>query len=135
VKFLSRRTHGIADYLVVVVFLSLPLALGLTGAPRTLSYAFAFLHLLVTGLGSFPPGSLPLLSFRVHAAVEFVAGLLLIASPWLLHFSDNASARNSFMILGAGLMLMAAFTDFDRRRVAAPPPPGDRRRWYSRKGG
>lgn len=134
-KFLSRRTHGFADYAVVVLFLSLPMALGFTGPARTLAYAFAFVHLLVTALGSFPPGALPILSFRVHAVVEFVAGLFLIGSPWLLRFTAGLAARNSFMLLGAALLVMAVFTDFDRRREAVPPPPGDRRRWYSRKGG
>lgn len=134
-KFLSRRTHGFADYAIIVLFLSLPMALRFGGVARGLSYSLAFLHLLVTGLGSFPPGALPILSFRVHAAVEFLVGLFLIASPWLLHFAGAAPARNSFIVLGAALVLIAVFTDFDRRRAFVPPPPGDRRRWYTRRSG
>lgn len=132
-KFLSRRTHGVADYLLVVVFLSLPTALGVTGAPRVLAYALAFAHLLVTGLSSFPPGGLPIISFRVHAIIEALAGLVLILSPWLLHFADVLSARSSFLILGAVLLILAAFTNFERRKARVAPPPGDRRRRYSRR--
>lgn len=135
VKFLSRRAHGILDYAVVVAFLSIPMAFGFTGAPRTLAYSFAFLHLLVTGLSKFPPGGIALLKYRVHAAVEAVAGLSLIAAPWILRFADIPAARNSFLIIAALLLVMSAFTDFDRRRQAVPPPPGDRRRWYSRRSG
>ena len=134
-KLLSRRTHGLADYAVVAVLLSLPLALGLTGAPRTLAYSLAFAHLLITALSSFPPGAFPILPFLLHAFVEIIAGVFMIASPWLLHFADDLAARSTFMIIGAVLLVMAVFTDFDRRKQSEPPPPGDRRRRYSRRGG
>ena len=133
-KIFSRRAHGFADYLIVVVFLSVPTALGFTGAARILSYSVAFLHLLVTAFSAFPPGALRLMRFPYHAAVESVTGVFLIVSPWLLHFANNVSARDTFMILGAALLVMASFTDFDRRREVVPPPPGDRRRRYFRRG-
>lgn len=134
-KIFSRKAHGFADYVMVVVFLSLPTALGFTGATRTLSYSVAFLHLLVTAFSAFPPGALRLMRFPYHAAIESATGAFLIVSPWLLSFADRVPARDTFMILGAALLVMAVFTDFDRRREVVPPPPGDRRRRYSRRGG
>ncbi|MBA3645089.1 MAG: hypothetical protein H0W63_02815 [Gemmatimonadaceae bacterium] len=103
--------------------------------PRALAYAFAFLHLLVTALSSFPPGALPITSFRFHKVVELIGGFFLVGLPWMLGFADRVAARNSFMIMGAVLLLLAAFTDFERRRMAVPPPPGDRRRKHMRRSG
>ena len=134
-KILTRRAHGVADYVMVVVFLCLPMVMGLTGTPRALSYAFALLHLLLTGFSKFPPGGVALLSFRVHAVVELVAGIFLMASPWLLHFDNDDTARSAFIVIGAVLLMMALFTGFERRKTTVPPPPGDRRRWYNRRSG
>jgi hypothetical protein len=133
VKILSRRAHGLADYLIVVVLLSVPLSAGLTGRPRALSYSFAVLHLLITVSSYFPPGAIGVISFRVHKIVEGVAGLFLIVSPWLLGFANQPAAVTVFVIIGAAILGMALFTDFDRRRQIVPPPPGERRRWYNRR--
>lgn len=134
VKPISRRIHGIADYVVVVILLSLPSALGLVEAPRAIAYTLAFAHLLLTALSSFPPGALPILPFKFHAYAEMAVGVFLAVSAWMLGFSDAAAARNSFVLIGLVLIALALFTNFDRRERAVPPAPGDRRRWYARKG-
>lgn len=133
-KPISRQIHGVADYLVVVVLLSLPIALGFGGAPRAISYGLAFEHLLLTALSSFPPGAFPILPFKVHAYVEMVAGAFLVLSAWILGFSDAAAPRNAFVLIGLVLIALALFTNFERRERAVAPPPGDRRRWFARKG-
>ena len=134
VKPISRRVHGIADYLVVVILLSLPTALGFVGTPRTVAYSLAFVHLLLTALSSFPPGALPILPFRVHAYLELIIGVFLIVSAWMLGFAAAGVARNCFILIGVVLIALPLLTNFDRRERAVAPPPGDRRRWFARKG-
>lgn len=133
VKIFSRVTHGVADYVLVVVFLSAPMALGLTGIPRVLSYALAFSHLLITGFSAFPPGAFPLIPLRIHGMIETGAGVFLIFTPWLFRFSGFSQARVFFPVIGAAIISLAALTNFDRRGTRLPRPPGDRRRWYARK--
>jgi len=133
VKLLSRRAHGIIDYLLVVVFLILPTVGGFSGTPRVLSYSLAFAHLLVTGFTSFPPGAFPFIPARVHGYVEIVVGLLLLVSPRLLGFAQVSVARNSFVAIGAILIGLYAISNYDRREKVAERPPGDRRRWRARK--
>ncbi|MDQ6717345.1 MAG: SPW repeat protein [Gemmatimonadota bacterium] len=133
VKAISRRAHGIADYSIVVVLLSLPTALGFGGVPRALAYALSFGHLLITALSPFAPGAIPVLPFRVHGNVEAVVGTFLIFSPWALRFSTMTAARNSFVLIGAALLVLALFTKFDRRLPPVPRVPGDRRRRFAKR--
>ena len=132
-KIISRRLHGVADYSLVVALLSLPAALGLTGSPRAICYSLAFVHLLVTGFSSFPLGPFPVIPLRVHGYLEILAAALLIASPWLFQFSNDAAARNSFLAIGILVAVLFALTNYDRRERPQPRPPGDRRRWFERR--
>lgn len=133
-KIISRRAHAIADYLLVVILLSAPTALGMTGTPRTLAYAVAFGHLLLTAASSPQLGAFSVIPLRIHGIVETGVGILLVVAPWLFGFSELARGRIFFPIVGVLIIAISATTNFDRRGAAVPRPPGDRRRWFARKG-
>lgn len=50
---------------------------------------------------------------RVHGVIDYLTGLLLIAAPWLLGFSDNAPATWVPVLLGAGVILYSLLTNYE----------------------
>ena len=50
---------------------------------------------------------------RIHGMLDYLLGALLIASPWLLGFADNEAARWAPVVLGAGVLVYSAFTDYE----------------------
>ena len=50
---------------------------------------------------------------RFHGTLDYVVGLLLLASPWLLGFSETEAATWAAIIAGAVVLLQAVVTDFE----------------------
>jgi hypothetical protein len=93
IKPIGTRVHGILDYVTVVVFALAPAVLGLSGIAAVLSYVLAVAHLVVTLATNFDLGAARLLQTAWHGWIELVVGLVLLISPWILGFSDDATAR------------------------------------------
>jgi len=55
-----------------------------------------------------------LMPTAVHAAMDYVVGLLLIVSPWLFGFSDESSAATWIAVVaGVAMLGMSAMTDYE----------------------
>jgi len=55
-----------------------------------------------------------LMPTAVHAAMDYVVGLLLIVSPWLFGFSDESSAATWIAVIaGVAMIGMSAMTDYE----------------------
>jgi hypothetical protein len=128
-KPITPRVHGILDYASVVAFLNAPMVFGFHGTPAVVVYWLAGIHLLMTGCTDFPLGFFKFIPFRIHGAIDLVAGIFLLVAPWLLGFSDNAAARNFFIAMAVITFVVVAMTDYSQRETVPPPAPGDRRRW------
>ena len=115
-QILAPRTHGVLDYLTVVVFAAAPAAFGLTGLAATLSYLLAAVHLLMTVLTDFPLAVLPKLPFRLHGAVELVVGLALAVLAFVLF---DGVARTFYLVMGAVILAVWATTDYRASTVPA----------------
>jgi ammonia channel protein AmtB len=50
---------------------------------------------------------------RFHGILDYVVGLLMIASPWLFDFSGNDYATWTIVIAGVLVLLQTVFTDFE----------------------
>ena len=50
---------------------------------------------------------------RIHGMLDYLLGTLLIASPWLFGFADHAAARWVPVVLGIGVVVYSAFTDYE----------------------
>ncbi|MFD2247015.1 SPW repeat protein [Pontibacter ruber] len=50
---------------------------------------------------------------RFHGILDYVVGLLMIASPWLFGFADNAYATWTIVIAGVLALIQTVFTDFE----------------------
>jgi SPW repeat len=135
-KPISARVHGVLDYATVAAFLNAPMVLGFQGTvPATIVYWLAGIHLLMTGCTDFPLGVFKWIPFKAHGAIELVAGVFLVAAPWLFGFTNVEAARNFFVALGIITFVVVALTDYTQRLEIPPPQPGDRRQWRPGTGG
>ncbi len=73
-KIISDTTHGILDYVTVVLFALAPSVLGLTGTAALISYALAAIHLTMTVLTDMPLGVIKIIPIKLHAFVELAVG-------------------------------------------------------------
>jgi hypothetical protein len=127
-KPISARVHGVLDYATVAAFLNAPMVFGFTGTtPATILYWLSGIHLLMTGCTDFPLGVFKWIPFRIHGAIEVVAGLFILVAPWIFGFSGNPAARNFFVAVGVIIFVVVALSDYAQRMTPAPRPPGDRR--------
>jgi len=115
VKVLGPRAHGYVDYLVVLGFLAAPQLFDFPVAPQVACYAAGCLHLLVTAGTAAPFGLVRAIPFPLHGILEFAVSIVLVATPWLLGMSGDASVRTFFV--GSGMFVLAAFLVTDYRRV------------------
>ena len=64
------------------------------------------------------------LSTRVHGALDYLMGALLVVAPWLLGFADVGGAAVWVpVVLGAGVVLYSLFTDYELGAVRKIPMP------------
>jgi hypothetical protein len=128
-KPISARVHGILDYAIVAAFLNAPMVFGFKGTTAaTIAYWLCGLHLLMTGCTDFPLGAFKWIPFKVHGAIDLVAGIFLLVAPWIFGFSGILSARNFFVAMAIITFIVVALTDFTQKVVLPPRQPGDRRR-------
>jgi len=114
-KVISPRIHGYFDFLTVFIFLLAPALLGLDQLSAILAYGLAVVHLLVTLASDFPFGVVKLIPFTVHGWVERMVGPLLIATPFILNFSDEEAARNFYIAMGIIIIVVGMLTNYQAK--------------------
>ncbi len=133
-KPIAARVHGVLDYAVAAVFLNAPMVFGFQHTVASkVAYWLTGIHLLLTACTDFPPGPFRWIPFKIHGAIELVAGLFVLVAPWIFGFSDQAAARNFFVVMGILLLIVVALSDYTVREILPPRQPGDRRRWGTRE--
>ena len=60
---------------------------------------------------------------RVHGVLDYVVGLFLMASPWLLDFHQSGTATWVMIVFGAGALLYSLFTDYEAGVIKRIPMP------------
>jgi hypothetical protein len=120
---INPRLHGYMDYAAVALFAIAPTLFGWNGVPRNACYVFAAMQLALSLLTAYPLGAVRMIPFTVHATVEFVTALTLIALPWMGGFSDVDAARNFFVASGLALVALWATTDYKLAERGEPTVP------------
>jgi hypothetical protein len=54
-----------------------------------------------------------LLNTRIHAILDYIFGILLIASPWIFNFADGSLAQRIPVTIGAITIVMSLFTKYE----------------------
>jgi hypothetical protein len=89
-RFIPRRLHGLADYIVGFVVIGLPLLYGWTGSQRTTVIVLGSFVLVYSICTDYEFGAISLFSFRSHLFFDLLFGFLMLAAPWLLNFSQDS---------------------------------------------
>ena len=50
---------------------------------------------------------------RLHAPLDYIVGVALIAAPWIFQFSDVTAATALSVVLGIGLIAYSLFTNYE----------------------
>lgn len=118
-KILNPRVHGYIDYLAVLYFLAAPSLFGFTGLPATIFYVLAAAHLILTLLTAYPLGVVKVIPFPLHGGIELLAGIALVALPWLLGFANSdVLARNIYVASGVVLFIAWLVTDYKTAEIS-----------------
>ena len=102
-KPISRPMHGLlTDYPYVALVSSAPSLVGFKNEP-----AAAILCRILSGtilISSFLTraewGVARVMPYKWHLILDTLGGLTALAAPWVLGFSGNARARNTFLAMG-----------------------------------
>ena len=108
-RFLPTMIHGILDYLVGLLVIVLPFALGLQRAQQWTLIGLGLVVVLYSAVTDYEMGLMRYLRIRFHLALDAVFGLAVLLSPWLLDFPANARWPN--YALGALALVLVAVTD------------------------
>lgn len=128
-KPLNPTIHGFLDYILAAFLFFAPAMFGFTGVAATIFYIAAFAHLAMSLVTAYPLGVFKKLPFTIHGKIEIAAAIFLIVAPWLFGFSEFDVARNTYVIVGAGLAVVWALTNYRAARMGTSyklPESGDR---------
>jgi hypothetical protein len=110
---LSPFVHGVVEYAIGVLFVAAPFLLGFDErAPTALSIVIGVALLVFTASSDLPTGLARSVPVGIHAVVDVLLGILLIASPFLFSFNDEGAATAFYIIVGVGFLLLTVATRF-----------------------
>jgi hypothetical protein len=118
---ISRRIHGVIDYLVGLVLIFSPKILGFdpSGPESRVMHVLGIVAVVYSLCTRYELGLLKLFSFRAHLALDVVHGLVLATSPWLFGFADRVWKPH--LLLGLLEFAVIAMTRTENERRASEP--------------
>lgn len=96
--------HRALDLVTVAIFALAPIFLRLSGPPAMLSYALAVIHLVLTLATRFPDMRKRPIALKVHGMIELVVGVVLVALPWVLGWTETA--RTFYTVMGLIILVV-----------------------------
>jgi hypothetical protein len=111
---LSRRTHGILDYLLGVLIMASPWIFGFSGqrAAPEIALALGGALLFISALSNYEMGLVPLIPFPGQRFFDCVIGVALAGASW--HFDMKGLAAAVFTIFGIAVLASAVLTRYPR---------------------
>lgn len=109
-KPISRKGHGVFDYSYATLMLAAPEIVGFEDheTAALTSRAIGCGVVLASLLTRYELGLAKVMPYKVHLALDVAVSLFALSAPWLLGFSKNVKARNTFIAAGlAGLAVVA----------------------------
>ncbi len=112
-KPISRRVHGVLDYSAAPLVLAAPALIGFSDdkAPATLSYVVGGSILGLTAFTRAEWGLVKAVPFKTHLALDVMTALTCLSAPWLFGFAQNDKARNTFLGIGATLLMTGLLSE------------------------
>jgi hypothetical protein len=115
----SLFIHGVVEYCAAVLFIAAPFLLGFDAEAATAaSIVLGVVVLVVTASSDLPTGLARTIPVTIHAVLDVVTAVFLIAAPFLLGFQDEGAPTAFFIVLGITHLLLTIATRFLPERAA-----------------
>jgi hypothetical protein len=112
--------HGIVEYLAAILFIAAPFIFTFDqDGAVALSLIVGVLVLIIAATTHWRTGLIHSIPVQAHAMLDYVLAIFLIASPFILGFSDDGTAAAFFIVIGVVHLLLTIATRF----VAEERPP------------
>ncbi|MCW2698178.1 MAG: hypothetical protein JWR62_3263 [Modestobacter sp.] len=121
---IPQALQGLLEYLLGFLFIAAPFLFGYTdsGVATAASIVVGLAFLVLAATSSGPTGLAKQLGPPAHALLDAVLAIVLIAAPFVLGFSGEATPRNLFLIAGVVWLLVTIGSRYDRRLPAGDQP-------------
>ena len=111
-RFLTSKSHGALDYVVVIFLWLSPAIFGLSDFVSMITYVLGGIHLVLTLFTNFEFGLLKIIPFSLHGWIELAVSVNLVAAPWVLGFSENFVDRIFYVGFGIAVFATWSVTDY-----------------------
>ena len=116
---IPAAVHGALEYVAGILFIAAPFVFGFDSDSATAASVVTGLVLLAfTATSRLPTGLVASISAGVHATVDIVLAVLLVAAPFVLGFRDEGAPTALFIIVGVVHLLVTIATSFPDRTDA-----------------
>lgn len=120
---LPPLVHGLLDYLVGIALIAVPFAVGFDeGAATAASVALGVVLLIVAASSDLPTSFVHSIPRALHVMLDYAIAVALVVAPFLLGFSDDATAAPWLIGLGVVQLLQTLATRFLRPKESRPRP-------------
>lgn len=112
-KPISRFAHGVLDYSAAPLVATAPALLGFKEekTAATLAYVIGSSIAALTATTRAEWGLFKAIPFKTHLTIDLVTAATALSAPWLFGFSQNTTARNAFLGIGATLLMTGLLTE------------------------
>jgi hypothetical protein len=118
--------HGIVEYLAAILFIAAPFIFTFDDDTAVaVSVIVGVLVLIVAASTQWRTGLIQSIPVQAHVILDYVLAIFLIASPFILGFSDDGAAAAFFIVIGVVHLLLTIATRFVvEERVRGRQRPG-----------
>lgn len=117
-KVIPTRVHGILDYTIALLFIAIPYILDVHTMAGRAFVISGFIMLIYSLLTHYELGILHIIPMKDHLTLDLISAIALIASPWVLKFSQYVYLPHVF--LGLIEILIVALS-ISRPKVISQP--------------
>jgi len=109
-KFIPRKIHIVLDLLLIAFLVLSPWLFGFSprSIPAMVLYLTGAIVLCYALLTKYELGVFRFMNFKNHLMIEFIVGLILACSPWLMEFGGYVTTPH--FAAGIFMMLLSVFS-------------------------
>src|SRR3954453_1741758 len=118
---ISLTVHALLEPVIAALLIASPFLFGFSGegAPTAVAILIGVAVLVVGMSTRWRVSLVKAIPISVHLTIDLIVGALLIASPFLFGFSDDAAPTAFFLVIGVGELLAALGTRWTKADAAA----------------
>ena len=115
--------HGVVEYLAAILFIAAPFVFSFDEDVATaVSVIVGVLILIIAASTAWRTGLISSIPVQAHVMLDYVLAIFLVASPFILGFSEDGTAAAFFIVVGVVHLLLTIATRF----VVEERPPARR---------